>query len=729
MRQSTRCWLLSNRNKIPFAVYTIICLLPISLFAQKNLPDSLHAYFTREPIKVDGKLSEHAWDSAQKIMNFTQRELHVGQPATEKTEIAVIYSSNTLYVGIWCFETSPEKIRAKYLSRDFAFDNDDNVKIALDTYKDKKNGFLFVINPNGARFDALISNNGDILNPDWNGVWDARTEINDKGWFAEIAIPFSTIRYNNQSDQVWGINFERNIRRKLEQDVFQGYSRNYQVEQVSVAGTLVDIKNIKGVVNWELKPYLLAGAEKLQGTSTSFLKNIGIDVNKNILNTLRLNLTVNTDFAQVEADKVQVNLTRFSIIYPEKRDFFNEGSGNFYYYLGEGNQGFYSRQIGISNFTRLPIYGGARIFGKLDRTDIGTFSIQTKEKDSIPSTNYSMLRLKQNIGSQSYVGMIAESKYNKLGSNQMYGVDGQYSNSHIFSDKNIVMGGHLSMTNTDSLPEKHNLAYRAFVDFPNDLIDNFIGFVTIQQNFNPEMGFLQRKNFKEYSWSMRLAPRWFENAGIKRMNFVPWDFAIYTNDTTGELESYYNEIRPFGFTTKSGDVFEFNLQQSYDHPGHDFNLTDTVVIKSGEYHMHAYEFQLSSYQGRKLFGSIIFNKGSYYGGHKRTIASEAGINFNKHFNFVVDYINNHVTLPQAIFTTHELSGNFVYAVNTKWDNSLFVQWNSEIDLILFNFRLHYIPKIGSDFYFVITQGFNHNLKWENSTQTTGVLKLVYRIAI
>jgi hypothetical protein len=711
-------------------VYLFLLLTSFTqIFGQKKYPDSLHAYYSVEEIKLDGKLSEQSWQSAEKISHFTQRELHQGQPATEKTVVAIVYISTTLYIGIWCYDTDPKKIRAKYLSRDFVYDNDDNVKISLDTYKDKKNGFLFVINPNGARFDALISNNGDIINSDWNGVWDAHTEINDHGWFAEIEIPFSTLRYKNQSEQEWGINFERNIRRKLEQDVWQGYSRNYQVEQVSVAGILTGIKNIKGAVHWEFKPYLLAGAEKLQGYPASFLKNIGLDVNKNILNTLRLNLTLNTDFAQVEADKVLVNLTRFSLIYPEKRDFFNEGSGNFQYYLGEGNQGFYSRQIGISGFTRLPIIGGARVFGKVDRTDIGTFSIQTQAQDSIPSTNYSILRLKQNIGAQSYVGMIAESKYSKLGSNQMYGVDGQYANSHVFRDKNIVVGGNFSMTKTDSLHDTHNHAYRLFVDFPNDLIDNFIGFTAIQQNFNPEMGFLQRKNFKEYSWSLRYAPRWFQKEGIKRMSFVPWDFAIYTNDTTGELVSYYNEIRPLGFTTQKGDVFEFNLQQSFDHPPQNFNLTDSVMVKAGKYYMNAIELQLISYPGRKLYGSILFSSGTFYGGHKRTIAGEAGINFSKHFNLVLDYSNNHVTLPQAVFTTHELSGNFVYAINTKWENSLFVQWNSQADLILFNFRLHLIPKIGSDFYFVVTQGFNHNLNWVNSNQTTGIVKLVYRIAI
>ena len=184
-----------------------------------------------------------------------------------------------------------------------------------------------------------------------------------------------------------------------------------------------------------------------------------------------------------------------------------------------------------------------------------------------------------------------------------------------------------------------------------------------------------------------------------------------------------------GFTTRTGDIFEFNLQQSYDHPHQDFNLADTVIVKAGKYNMHAVEVQLVSYPGRKLYGSVLYSRGVFYGGHKLTISGSAGINFSKHFNLTLDYTGNHVTLSQAVFTTHELSGNFLYAVSNRWENSLFIQWNSEADIVLFNFRLHIIPKIGSDFYLVLTQGFNHNLKWINSNQTTGITKLVYRIAI
>ena len=704
-------------------------LIVQTIVAQKSTPDTISAFGTNEKIKLDGILDEKCWSEALKINNFTQRELHQGEPATEKTEVAIVYTEHFLYVGIWCYDSNPQKINAKYLDRDFDFGSDDNFEMILDPFHDHRNGYLFVINPLGARADALIANEGDFVNSDWNGVWDAATQINDNGWFAEIMIPFSTLQFPPSGEQNWGINFERNIRRNLEQVLWQGWSRNYQLKTISQAGVLSGIKNVKGKLRWELKPYVNMGVQQNQQKSAGFFNKGGLDINKNLSSTLKLNLTFNTDFAQVEADNIQVNLSRFSLYYPEKRDIFLEGAGNYQLYIGEGNQAFYSRKIGISNFRQIPILAGARVFGKVSNLDVRMFSIQTGEKDSIPSTNYSMLRIKKDIAGQSYIGIISTSKINSSESNQMYGFDGRYATSKMFKNKNLFIGGALLQSYTKGSPQQKNMAYRFYLDFPNDLIDNFIGVATVQKNFIPELGFIGRSNAQVLSWSFTFMPRWVESWGVRKLYFKPWDFSLFFNEQTHRLESYYNEVRPFGFITKSGEWMELNLQQGFDAPPDSFEISNGIIIPPGNYYTNSYEVQWGTFRGRRCFAEIMYNTGSFYAGQKQTWYNSIGVNLNKHLNVSAEWIYNDVKLPQGSIFTNELSGNIQFSFTTKLSSSLFMQWNSEAEFTGFNFRIHWIPKIGSDFFVVFNQTYEpkHILKIPN--QTTGIAKLVWRIAI
>jgi len=324
--------------------------------------------------------------------------------------------------------------------------------------------------------------------------------------------------------------------------------------------------------------------------------------------------------------------------------------------------------------------------------------------------------------------MIATSKINCNGGNQVYGIDGQYNSTRFLQNKNLSIGVAMAVSHTsDSLNQK-NLAYRFFIDYPNDLIDNYMGIRTVEKNFNPEMGFLRRTNVTVYSWAFRFTPRWLQKFGIRKLVFKPWDFDIYYNGT-GMLESYYNEIRPLGFFTKSGEFFEFNLQQSFDHPNKKFCLSDSLTISPGKYKMKGYELQFGTFQGRRFFTELFYNNGDFYGGDKQTFSSRIGWNISRRINVSSEYTFNNISLPKGNLNTHELSGWIEYDLNTRLTNTLFVQWNSEENLILFNLRLHWIPNIGSDFYFVITQSFNGQLKLSHSTQTTVVSKLVYRFQL
>src|SRR3546814_616147 len=258
--------------------------------AQTSKPATIYAYFTGETIRLDGRLDEEARQQAAHISNFTQRELNVGQLATERTEVAMVYTSETLYIGFWGYDSRPDRLVAREMKRDFDFDLEDNFEVIIDTYNDDRNGFLFVVNPNGARADVQVINNGESENTYWDGVWDAKTTVTDEGWFAEIAIPFSTLKFRTRIErQVWGINFERNIRRKREQLLWQGWSRDSELELLNRAGTLVGLDSILSKNFIETKPYVIGGGEFTPGGDQGEL-NAGGDINYLITPALRMNL-------------------------------------------------------------------------------------------------------------------------------------------------------------------------------------------------------------------------------------------------------------------------------------------------------------------------------------------------------------------------------------------------------------------------------------------------------
>jgi hypothetical protein len=712
-----------SKNIISSAI--ILFLSELTINGQHSNPDTVPAASINGKISFDGKLDETVWQTVSSIENFTQRELDFGKPTTELTKTAIVYDQLALYIAVWCYQKNT--VAAKYMQRDFNYEEDDNFQVALSPFSDRRNGYLFVINPNGARADLLISGN-ENANKDWNGVWDVRTTITNEGWFAEIRIPFNSLQFRKDSVHTWSINFERNIRSKNEQVLWQGWTRDCSIYCLVNAGTLTGLRNIGYAKRFELKPFMLGGFEKRIGKSTDWTGKLGGDLNINLTPTLKLNLTANTDFAQVEADRIAVNLTRFNLFYPEKREFFLEGYQNYQCYLGNSNELFYTRKIGIENFQSVPVIAGARLFGKIGSDNIGILNIETGKKDTVPATNNTVVRYKRDIGSQSHIGAILTSKINSNISNQVAGVDGAYSTSGFLRNKNLVIGGLISRSFDKNRNGDGAYAWRFFADYPNDLIDNFIGVTSVQENYNPELGFLRRKNFDNLTWFFRFTPRWFSNLGIRKMYFRPWGFDLYRTHTTGKIESFLNESRPLGFFTKSGERFEYNLIQQYERLDNLFDLTDSIAIPSGKYWMHRMEIQLGSFQGRRIWGDFNYGWGDFYTGKINTLETSIGINVSKYFNLRTDYTYNDIRLPEGKVATHELAQYFNAAFNPRLDFSMFVQWNSLDDLLFGNFRLHWIPNIGSDLYVVYNRGYNNldNLKFGRPDISSGAAKLVWR---
>jgi len=708
-----------------------VLLLSFNGIGQHSKPDTLIAMKYSGQIKVDGKLNEKCWLTAPAIENFTQREQKEGEPATEKTAIAVVYNTHYIYFGIWCFDNEPEKISAQQMERDFSWGSDDNVEIMMSTFNDNRNGYLFVTNPNGALADVKIGDEGEDFNKSWNGVWDVAVEKNEKGWFAEMVIPFSTLKFTKDSVQNWGINFERNIRRKKEQVMWQGWSRLYEIEKISQGGKLSGIKNIKQGNKIEILPYVLGGFEFLDDNTNNTAK-VGGEINFDVTSTMKLNFTVNTDFAQVESDRKQINLSRFSLYYPEKRQFFLEGK-SYYDMNTEDARLFYSRRIGIERNTELPIIGGARFFGKLNKTNIGLMSIQTYSKDSIPTTNYSVIKVKQDIFKQSSIGFIATQKYSDEHYNRVFGTNFNYSTSEVFGDKNLIVGGSLAVSDTKEVDgnnnvNKDNLSYDVYLSYPNDVIEYDLGFSTVQSGFNPEMGYLRRNNYQKLYTELQFNPRFEKMPFFRNLVFKPLDVNYYINDETKEMETLFYEWRPFGFVSNSGEFFEFNVQHIFDNPTEQFELIDGVFIPEGKYWDNRYEIQFSTFKGRKIAVDALVDVGEFYTGDRQELVLYARINVDKHLNISLDWQKNFVQLPNINFITDEVGGRIDYSFNPKLQTSAFAQWNNEDENMLINYRVNWIPKIGSYFYFVINQ------EWDLSNgikhkRTTVLGKLIWRFAM
>lgn len=700
-------------------------------FAQVSKPDTVIATYSEDPIKLDGQLGEAIWQKSMRISNFTQRELNVGAPATERTEVAVIYSSNTLYIGFWGYDREPNNIIAKEMKRDFEFSRDDNFEVIIDSYSDDRNGFLFVVNPNGARADAQILDNGNSQNSFWNGVWDVRTTITSEGWFAEIAIPFSTLKFkSNVERQLWGINFERNIRRKREQLLWQGWSRDSELEQVNKAGTLAGLDKIQDKDFVEIKPYAISGIETGSGNNKTIL-NAGGDINYLLSPTLRLNFTANTDFAQVEADRQQINLTRFPLFFPERREFFLEGQDFFDMGMGSKIIPFYSRRIGLAeDRTTVPIIAGTRLIGKINNSTIGVMSMQTAGKDNAPSTNYSVLSWRQDVLDQSTIGILSANVYAKDRLHSTTGGYGRYSTSKLFGDKNLNVGlSAVQNYNSDNFDASAN-AYRVYVNYPNDRVEFDASWQRSGENFNPEAGFLLRQNFQEFYSELEFKPRpknmlkWIRQFSIK-----PLDVNYYIYDSSKKLQSFFYELRPLGFETRSGESFEFNVQLRAEGLDNDFEITEGTIIPAAEYWWQRFEIQAETFSGRILSAGTSINWGGFYKGN--SIESEYFLQWraSKYFNINMNYENNQIDLPQGNFHTNLIGSRAEYAVNPKLFGSMLTQWNSEDKEMFLNFRLQWIPKIGADFFFIVNQLYDTSPEKWSLSRTTVIGKLVWRLVI
>ena len=712
-------------------VSKLILLICLSVFSSSSFSayayDSkgINAHFIESEMKLDGVLNEAAWEGAIPAADFVQREQTEGEPASEKTEVRIMYDRDMLYIGVICHDSEPDKIVHNAMSRDGFLRSDDNIVVVLDTFRDSRTGFYFQTNQNGASLDGISTAGAYRVDEDWNGLWDAAAKITDDGWCAEMFIPFKTLRFSSESIQTWGINFARDIARKHEETLWTSWKRDDGIRQLSKAGSLTGLENIQRGRQIQYKPFALGGLE-YDGEESGFGNTLkyGLDVKYPITPEMTLDLTTFTDFAQVESDRDEINLTRFSLYYPEKRDVFLEGA-DIFSFGSRYTSPYYSRRIGLNDDgDQIPILGGAKLVGKTGRYNIGVINMQTDEKHGQPSSNYSVVRVKRDIFNQSYIGMIATNLGASGGhSSQAYGADFTLRTDSFMTNKNLEAGGYIAENKIPGV-NHGTRAGRFYVRYPNDLLYLYALHHVVGENYEPETGYVRRNGIKQTSAWVTYSPR-PDIPLVRNLEIRPLRLSYYT-DMNNRLLTRSFSVTPLGIEMTTGDEISFSLEQSYEYIDEEFDIFDETVISVGTYEWWAKELSFRSSGTRPVGLDIELMWGDFYNGERNRAQFELDLRMNEHLSFSADTQFNTIKLGADKFTTREYGGHINVNVSPRLTTRTFVQYNNESEEINLNFRLHYIPKIGSDIYLV----YNHLMARNDNFRTiynTGMSKIAYML--
>ena len=621
------------------------------------------------------------------------------------------------------------------MRRDELVDDDDNFEMILDTYHDKRSGYYFITNPYGSKREAVLANEGRDYNPNWDGVWWCKSHINSEGWFLEIAIPWKTLRFSEQDSSVWGINCARSIRRKNEHVYWQLISRDVGragIFRVSEAGTLQGLTNLKMGGNLELKPYFLGGMENdlVTDFATDKLRDIGLDAKIAVTANLALDLTVNTDFAQVESDQEQVNLTRFSLFYPEKREFFLEGgevfsfgsSGGQHWRRGTSDMNlFHSRQIGLVDGHKARILGGAKLIGKIGQYRLGVMNIFTDEvsytdDDStsvkVNPTNFSVFRLNRDILARGSLGLIFLNKEetNSEHYNRSLGIDGNLPLNDNFS----ISGYFSGTTGPDQLEENQtlkmdtkNLAAKLSLDYQSDIWQLSTSYQDIGARFNAEMGFNRRTDYRLNKASAEYKPR-PENSELVRQYGYKIDANYRSNHDNTMLDTEIGASYSIEFHNSSR--FNLDLKRKKEFVDSDWEVREGFMIPTATYTELDYSVRIESDKSKSLAGEIDLGIGDYYTGDNKSFGLSGTITRIQPFRLEINYNHNNVSLPEGSFRTNTLGLRLFYFFSTSLYLKAYMQWNDDKlnfngkERIISNILLRWIYSPASNVYLVYNDG-------------------------
>ena len=703
--------------------------------------------------RIDGLMDDEAWRQGAAFGGFTQRDPDVGAPATHPTEFRIVYDDARIYVGIWAFEPHEDAIIASELERDSFLRKGDQIRITFDTFHDHRNLFYFSTNPLSAMKDGYSTDNGN-MNWDWNGVWEVRSSADDRGWYSEFAIPLSQLRFRDGPDQqVWGLNVTRIVMHIREESSFTPLRREWGPPaniRAAGSGLLLGLDELRPRRRFEVIPFVAPGVVRnLQaGTPTDWSTEVGGDLRVGLTQTMNADVTLNTDFAQVEADQEIVNLTRFSLRFPEKRQFFTEGAGTFAYGASAGGAGggggggaggvagggggllslFYSRRIGLSNDGQaVRILAGGRLTGNPGAYTVGLLNVLTDETSyadgdetvRIPRANYTVARVKRNVLNSSSVGLIALNRQGAVGGldyNRSLGIDG------VFTLPNNVNVTSLLAKSFSPGIEGRDMAGALSIDWTADLFSLRGSYLDIQEDFNAEMGFIPRVDIRQTrlgaGWTPR--PSW---PGVRQLSFEA--DLDYLEDHQGRLRTRTREL---SFTLQRDDNSSLNVNVSneFDLLDRPFNL-GSAAIAPGGYSFTTYTTGVSTDNSRRVYGGGRAEFGDYYGGRQLTLSADLAVLARETLLIENNYTRNRITfLDSPAYVTNTLNTRVTYAISPTLFLKAFVQYNDDRNLTNLNLLLWSIYRPGSDLYVVYNQAWETGLPGGPSVSSRSLaLKFTY----
>ena len=707
---------------------------------------------TPAPPSIDGRIDDSVWHQAPIMADFFQREPVEGAQPTEQTQVRILFDDDHLYFALRCFDSEADRLVANQMRRDADLDENDNIQIILDPYNDRRGGFYFSTNPLGARQDLLLTDEGRTRNQAWDSVWQSRTAIDSLGWSAEVAIPFDQVRYPDSDQAVWGLNIGRAIRRKNE-EVFlvpppqsYGFRGRYRTSRLAVLKGLGPLQSRPPIA---VVPFLLSGVQRdfADDRSTEYGLDPSLDFKYGLTPSLTLDLSYKTDFAQVEADQEQINLTRFSLFFPEKRDFFLEGAGIFEFGERVERQGtggrpptllFYSRRIGIEEGHNLSVLAGGKLTGRAGPYQIGVLRMTTQagtffaeaEEDrfvtadgdlldedqaeltgdaivdtlrlNIPDTlrvaqtDFAVLRLKRDLLGRSNLGFIAIDK--QPGSEASYNRTAGFDFTLSLLQATLNLRGFAAKTWTPSV-EGRDRAGLLELDYRQSRFETRLSYLDVEEDFAPQVGFVPRSDIRRFKGSGRYRPRpaidW-----IRMFSLGPR--LTYLTDRGNTLQSRDFEFSAF-INLEIGDWIGARYRQRYELLDEAFAIRDDREIPPGAYEFGSYQFSFFANASRRFSGRASCEYGDFFNGIRHRASTEAIWRYNARLELEGRYEFNNIDLPDSAFNTHLFGHRFLYSFSPDMFVRGFLQWNSARELVGGNFLFNYRYLPGSDLFLVYNQ--------------------------
>jgi hypothetical protein len=712
--------------RLSTACITAVALAP-SAAANESAPAEMQitndgrrtvtARATDTPIVLDGALDETVWRSAEPAAEFVQAEPHEGDAASEPTEVRLAFDRDALYLAVRCIDSAAGGPIVNDIRKDFTAGEQDSFEILLDTFADRRNGFVFVVNPVGAKSDTQIANEGRDVNTSWDAVWSVATRQDAGGWTAEIRIPFKTLRFERGEGKIWGVNFSRRIRRKNEVDYWSPVPRVYNLYRASLAGTLDGLPDASQGRNLRLKPWVAGNATRATA-ARHFIGDFdaGLDLKYGVTPSLTLDVTVQPDFAQAEADEQQVNLTQFSLFYPEKREFFLENSGMFYFgdIPRESRVGsarfsppeeeillFFSRKIGLTSAGEpIPIIAGGRLTGRAGRTGVGLMTIQTESEHGIPGDNFTVLRGRRDVLRNGDIGAVFLSRQSigDGGRNEVAGVDANFRFIRALSINGFLARSFTPGAGSGEAAGKGSITWNA-----NTLHTQY-SLLSIGDNFRDDIGFIKRTGIRKHfaDFGVRKRPEALRRYGIRELH-PHTRYNIYTDQSNVKV-SHTNHVAMAVFF-ESGAWFEVQWNPRFERITTPFAVRKDQSFAVGSYGWNEYALELETNHSRKVSGSALLTAGGFWSGTQKS--AKIGIIYRPSYHLTFDTAlqRNDIDLPLPMhpFTTNLLTSRIGYAFNTRTFLDTLLQYNTDLRQFNANVRFDLIHRPLSDLFVVYNE--------------------------